>query len=422
MKFITINRSKTTEKLVDVITDYSTDSLWMPEKIPIINISWWRDIVEYDIYKIAAKIITIYLKDFLSTSEIETIVKTVLSFKIPVKKVHDKLYILELFHGPTQAFKDVGARFMASIFSKILKNKLPIKIVVATSGDTGGAVANAFSKTTIPVIILFPKDGVSAYQKSQIACWGKNVTAIEINGSFDDCQAIVKYILKVQSSTTKFISANSINLMRLLPQIVYYVYAYSQLKKNNIDTCNWIVPSGNMGNVCAGIIAHKMGMPANRFIIATNSNDTIPRYLKTLDWLPNTTVKTISNAMDVSIPSNWCRIEWLFNNNIDDIKKLISSYSVTETETKETITDVYKTYGLIIDPHTAVGWAIEKNIKGINLLISTAHPFKFANVVEKCINKVVEPTSKMRDILGKKLSIVSMSNNKQKVYSYIIGL
>jgi len=366
--------------------------LYMPSSIPLLTKLFFDNITELSDIEISVQIMLPFVEASLTESELKTIITETLSFPTPVVKVEKDIYALELFHGPTMAFKDVGARFMSRCLSRLSDKKIPTTVLVATSGDTGSAVANGFANVDgINVKILFPKNKISRFQEYQMTSMGGNIQALEVDGTFDDCQALVKRAFsdKKLNKQLQLSSANSINVARFLPQMLYYFLAYKQLK-SKIKGRNWIisVPSGNFGNLTAGIIARKMGLPIHTFIAANNSNDTFYNYLQTNKYIPRTSVSTFSNAMDVGVPSNFERIQHLYNSNIEAIKRDICAYRTNDEQTINEIRNTFLSTGYTLDPHGAVGlYALRyyMNKGQVGLFLETAHPSKFENIVKMAI-------------------------------------
>jgi threonine synthase len=359
--------------------------LFMPERIPSLQKEFFDNIEHHTFKDIALEISTAFLQEDLPGDVIYKIVSDAITFPVPVKQIESRTHFLELFHGPTLAFKDFGARFMAQLMSYFVKqqnNKLTI--LVATSGDTGGAVANGFYKTEgIEVIILYPSGKVSALQEKQLTTLGANITALEIKGTFDDCQRLVKAAFPDSGLQKKYqlSSANSINISRLIPQSFYYLEGYRQVHHKKLPVV-FSIPSGNFGNLTAGLIAKRMGLPVRRFIAAVNANDVFPNYLNSGKYEPKPSVKTVSNAMDVGTPSNFSRILSLYNNDIAAIKNDIISFSFSDEETIAAIENVYREYGYIMDPHGAVGylgWKKYGDENSCGVILETAHPAKFSD-------------------------------------------
>ena len=353
--------------------------------------------------------------------ELKGIIKNAFNFKVPLIKLGKNLYVLELFHGPTLSFKDFGARFMARIMNYFLKkSSQKLNIIVATSGDTGGAVAQGFyGLSNIKVYVLYPSKRISGLQEKQIATLGKNITALEVKGDFDDCQRLAKTALSDQELRRKIniSSANSINIGRLLPQMVYYFYSFQQFQslysKSYILNPIYVVPSGNFGNLAAGIFAKRSGLAIKKFIAAVNLNSGVPVYLKSGHLPKNKTIMTLSNAMDVGNPSNWARILDLYGHNRRKIKRDLEAIMISETKTKKIIRDIYKKYNYVIDPHTAVGVAaaLRQNQNEAKIVLATAHPAKFKNIVEKIIGVRIELPPTLRKIINKKKKSVILENN-----------
>ncbi|MFK7797422.1 MAG: threonine synthase [Aureispira sp.] len=365
--------------------------LFMPETIPTLSKDFFDNIDNYHDHEIALKALTPFTQSSIDEAALKQIIAETLSFPLPVVHVKDNLYSLELFHGPTHAFKDVGARFMSRCLAHFMQKKQTEKatILVATSGDTGSAVANGFYKVAgVDVCILFPKGKVSAYQEYQMSSLGENIQAIEVAGTFDDCQALVKEAFSdaTLQQQLNLSSANSINIARLLPQMLYYFFAYKALKAHQKEVV-FSVPSGNLGNLTAGIIAHKMGLPV-RFIAATNSNDTFYQYLQTGTYTPKPSVQTYSNAMDVGAPSNFERLMHLYNHQLEAVRAIIQSTTTGNQATVAQIKQIYEETGYILDPHGAVGMkSFEGRLRDneIGVFLETAHPKKFDQVVQQAV-------------------------------------
>ncbi|HTB53203.1 MAG TPA: threonine synthase [Ferruginibacter sp.] len=371
--------------------------LYFPETIPTVPKDLIENIDKYSNEEIAYQVIKPYVGDAIPEAELRRIVSETVNFDIPVVKITDDISALELYHGPTLAFKDIGARFMSRCLGYFVKDrKEKVIVLVATSGDTGGAVANGFYDVPgVEVVILYPSGKVSSVQEKQLTTLGKNIHALEVKGTFDDCQQMVKQAFTDEELTSKLFltSANSINVARWLPQQFYYFFAYKQwTDKKNPPVIS--VPSGNFGNICAGILAHITGLPIKHFIAACNANDIVPEYMQTEIYKPKKAVATISNAMDVGNPSNFVRILALFHNKFIDLKKVFSSVSISDEQTKATLQSVYQKTKYLLDPHGAVGYlALEdyqKTHRGQKgLVLETAHPVKFYDVVEPVIGEAV---------------------------------
>lgn len=380
--------------------------LFMPEEIPTLSDRFIGQIQDYSLQEIGLEILAPYTP--LDRNSLTGIIQNAFNFPAPVKQVGDHFQFLELFHGPTLAFKDFGARFMAQIMSHFRKEGDEINILVATSGDTGGAVASAFSGLEgFNVFILFPKGKVSALQQKQLTTWDDNIKALEVNGTFDDCQRLVKAAFGDQElrKQKSFASANSINIARLLPQMIYYFEAYKQAKSR--QELNIIVPSGNFGNLTAGLFAKRMGLPIKQFIAATNINDIVPQYLISGKYKPRVSRETLSNAMDVGDPSNFVRMLALYpsldeSSTWNKLGQVIGFEVVDDSKTLGNIKEVYEQYGYLIDPHTAVAYEAAKSHPGNNIIVSTAHWAKFESTIQKAIGSLPSLPAALTDLYIKK--------------------
>lgn len=375
--------------------------LYFPEHIPTFKKGFIESLVNLAIEEIAFEVIRPYVGNDISASALQDITAQTLSFPVPLVQVNEHIHSLELYHGPTLAFKDVGARFMSrclGYFTKDLKKE--ITVLVATSGDTGGAVANGFLGVEgVRVVILYPSGRVSKVQEQQLTALGQNVVALEVNGTFDDCQRMVKaaFANAELGAQLQLTSANSINIARWLPQQFYYLLAARQwTRKNPPVIC---VPSGNFGNLAAGVLAWKSGMPVQRFLAACNVNDVVPAYLRTGKYVPVKAQATLSNAMDVGDPSNWIRIEHLLDKDATLVQRMIAGATATDDDTVQTIDRVYREYQYTLDPHGAVAWwALENYLKANTnqrgYILETAHPVKFADTVQNALQREIElPTA-----------------------------
>uniref|UniRef100_UPI003753241A threonine synthase n=1 Tax=Flavobacterium sp. TaxID=239 RepID=UPI003753241A len=369
------------------------NGLYFPETITQLPQSFFDEIENLSNEEIAFEAIKQFVGNEIPETELKKIVSETLSFGFPLVKIEENVYSLELFHGPTMAFKDVGARFMSRCLAYFNKDKNKKNtVLVATSGDTGGAVASGFLNVKgVEVVILYPSGKVSDIQERQLTTLGENITALEVDGVFDDCQDMVKKAFNDADLKHKNLtSANSINIARWLPQMFYFFFAYKELKKFNkplIVSC----PSGNFGNICAGIIAKKLGLPLAHFVASTNENDTVPRFLENGIYNPKPSVATISNAMDVGNPSNFVRIQEMYNNDLEAFEKDFSSYSFSDEETKFIIKNIYINSGYVAEPHGAIGYlGLKKELQNYNdaigFFLETAHPIKFLDVVEPVLN------------------------------------
>ncbi len=381
--------------------------LYMPERIPVIPKAFFNNISEMSLPDIAYVVANTLFGEDIDSETLKNIVKDTLNFNIPLKHVTENRYVLELFHGPTLAFKDVGARFMARLLAHFNQKQNSegkvVNVLVATSGDTGSAVANGFLNVPgIRVFVLYPKGKVSPIQESQFTTLGGNITAFEVKGTFDDCQALVKSAFIDEELNEKMIltSANSINVARFLPQMFYYFYAYAQLAKNGKSLKHVVVsvPSGNFGNLAAGLIAKRMGLPIERFIAANNANDVFFKYLQTGEYNPQPSIATIANAMDVGAPSNFDRILDIYGNSHEAITTDIHGYTYDDEAIARTIRDTYRSTGYLLDPHGAVAYrALVKDLQPgeTGIFLETAHPAKFKDSVEEIIGGKVSIPSKL---------------------------
>lgn len=408
------------------------NGLFMPEYIPNLRSDFIKNLEQYSFQEIAFEVSKALLMDAIPEKDLQNIITNAITFPAPVVQLDDSTSILELFHGPSLAFKDFGARFMAQLMSYFnQKEEQELVILVATSGDTGGAVAAGFHKTPrIKVVILYPSGKVSPLQEKQLTTLGHNITALEVKGTFDDCQALVKkaFLDKKLTSQIRLSSANSINIARLIPQSFYYFEAYKQVKHLNKPVI-FCVPSGNFGNLTAGILAQKMGLPIQHFIAATNSNGVVPHYLNTGNYTPKPSIRTISNAMDVGNPSNFVRMTDIYSPEKgldtsegptwDTIKKAISGYGIDENATKKGVKEVFDKYDYTIDPHGAVGYIALKEYQKDNpnthgVILETAHPSKFIADVESILDKRVEIPERLACLADKQKKATLISTD----YSY----
>ncbi|HEX2629418.1 MAG TPA: threonine synthase [Chitinophagaceae bacterium] len=380
--------------------------LYFPEIIPTADKELIDNIEKYSNEEIAFRVIRPYVGDAMKEEKLLDIVKETINFPIPLVKVSDDTYSLELFHGPTLAFKDVGARFMSRCLSQFVEAGKKVIVLVATSGDTGGAVANGFYDVEgVEVVILYPSGKVSPVQEKQLTTLGKNIRALEVQGSFDDCQQMVKQAFADKELTNELFltSANSINVARWLPQQFYYFLAWKQwADKDHPPVIS--VPSGNFGNICAGILAHRSGLPAAHFIAACNVNDVVSGYLQTQQLQSKPAVPTLSNAMDVANPSNFIRILEIFHHEFPALKERLSSATITDAQTMQAIKDIYEKHHYLADPHGAVGWLALQRWLGNNpgnkgIFLETAHPVKFPSAVEAVTGKPVDIPAELNEIM-----------------------
>jgi threonine synthase len=387
--------------------------LYMPERINKLPKAFFDDIHTMSFRDIAYNVADAFFGEDVDSDALQDIVYDTLSFDCPVVKVKDNIYSLELFHGPTLAFKDVGARFMARLLQYFIRmegSKELVNVLVATSGDTGSAVANGFLGVEgIHVYVLYPKGKVSPIQECQFTTLGQNITAVEVDGVFDDCQALVKsaFMDEELNKHMRLTSANSINVARFLPQAFYYFNAYARMEAgSDIVVC---VPSGNFGNICAGLFAHEMGLPVKRFIAANNANDVFYNYLQTGNYEPKPTIQTLANAMDVGDPSNFARIYDLYGKSHDNITRLISGATYSDEQIKETMRKCYAETGYVLDPHGACGYrALEEQLKDgeTGVFCETAHPAKFKEKVDAILGIDTPIPERLANFMkGKKQSV-----------------
>jgi len=385
--------------------------LYFPSELTALPTSFYENIEAMGNVSIAFEAIKQFVGDDIPEADLKAILADVLSFNFPLVEVEKDVMALELYHGPTLAFKDVGARFMARCLGYFNKDKStaePVTVLVATSGDTGGAVASGFYEVEgVDVVILYPSGKVSDIQEKQLTTLGKNIAAMEVAGTFDDCQAMVKRAFLDEDflGKRKLTSANSINVARWLPQMFYYFFVYKKLKSQGKELV-FSVPSGNYGNICAGMIAQKLGLPIKHFVTGTNANNIVPNYLKTGAYNPKPSVATISNAMDVGAPSNFVRIQQLFDNDIETLRQKLSGYSYSDHETRAALQKLYSEKNYIADPHGAIGYlALKEFMDGaentIGVFLETAHPVKFIDVIPKNISEAIKIPEAIQGILSK---------------------
>lgn len=422
MKYYSTNRKASDVTLEEaVVKGLAADrGLYMPHNIRILPASFYEQIDQLSFQEIASQVADAFFGEDVPAETLKQIVYDTLSFDVPVVRVKENIYSLELFHGPTLAFKDVGGRFMARLLGYFIRKegKRQVNVLVATSGDTGSAVANGFLGVEgIHVYVLYSKGKVSEIQEKQFTTLGRNITAVEVDGTFDDCQALVKSAFMDQelNERMQLTSANSINVARFLPQAFYYFYAYAQMKKlgreKELVVC---VPSGNFGNITAGLFAKRMGLPVKRFIAANNQNDIFYQYLKTGQYAPKPSVQTIANAMDVGDPSNFARILDLYEGSHDAIASEISGETYTDDQIRETVQLTYDETGYLLDPHGACGYrALSENLQPgeVGVFLETAHPAKFLHTVEDIIGTDINIPEKLKAFMNGTKQSVPMSQN-----------
>ncbi|SHE48471.1 L-threonine synthase [Mariniphaga anaerophila] len=435
MKYYSTNKNTPDVTLKEAVVKglASDNGLFMPERIEKFSPSFFENIHKLSFNEIAFEVARKFFGEDVEESNLKEIVNSTLQFDCPVKQVANNTYSLELFHGPTLAFKDVGGRFMARLLNYFLAgNKKQVHVLVATSGDTGSAVANGFLGVEgIHVHVLYPKGKVSKIQESQFTTLGQNITALEVDGTFDDCQHLVKTAFLDAELNKKLLltSANSINVARFLPQAFYYFNAYARLKEKGILQNKKLVvsvPSGNFGNLTAGLFAKEMGLPVEQFLAANNENDVVYNYLKTGNYTPRPSVETIANAMDVGAPSNFARILDLYNHSHEKISSVIKGYRYTDEQIRQTIKNVFTQTGYLCDPHGACGYmALQEFLAPdqVGIFLETAHPAKFTETVEAVVGKgnVPLPQKLAAFMKGTKQSI-AMSKDFKSFKTYLSDL
>jgi len=417
MKYYSTNQTVPQVSLMEAVTKglAADNGLFMPERIDAFSSDFFDQIQKMSFQEISFEVAKKFFGEDVPEQTLKDLVYDTLCFDCPVVKVQESVYSLELFHGPTLAFKDVGGRFMARLLGHFLKGfSKEVNVLVATSGDTGSAVANGFLNVPgIKVYVLYPKGLVSDIQEKQFTTLGCNITALEVNGTFDDCQRLVKsaFLDEELNKAMVLTSANSINVARFLPQSFYYFNAYARLRQAGVKgDLVFSVPSGNFGNLTAGLFAKAMGLPVKRFIAANNENDIVYQYLKTGKYEPRASVSTIANAMDVGAPSNFARILDLYHQSHDQISSDMVGYRYSDTEIRETMKQVFEEENYMLDPHGAVGYrALKADLKKgeVGVFLETAHPAKFTETVESVLGKgtVVLPEKLEAFMKGEKLSI-----------------
>jgi threonine synthase len=410
--------------------------LYMPERIKKLPKEFFDTIETKSFQEIAYTVADAFFGEDVEADALKKIVYDTLSFDCPVVKVKDNIYTLELFHGPTLAFKDVGARFMARLLQYFIhkESKELVNVLVATSGDTGSAVANGFLGVEgIHVYVLYPKGKVSKIQESQFTTLGKNITAVEVDGVFDDCQALVKsaFMDEELNHHMKLTSANSINVARFLPQAFYYFNAYARMKEtlnSQLSTPNSqlviCVPSGNFGNICSALFGHEMGLPVKRFIAANNANDIFYKYLQTGKYEPKASVQTLANAMDVGDPSNFARIYDLYGKSHERISSLISGATYSDEQIRETMRQCYAETGYTLDPHGACGYrALQEGLKDneVGVFCETAHPAKFKETVDNIIGGDIQIPERLAAFMRGKKQSVEMTKNFDDFKAFLMS-
>lgn len=406
--------------------------LYMPVTIPVLDAEFLAHLDDYTLPEIAYKVASALLADDIPAADLKAIIDDAINFEAPVKALNGQTYVLELFHGPSLAFKDFGARFMSRIMAYFLKdNEQLLDVLVATSGDTGGAVALGFlGVPNTRVTILYPKGKVSDIQELQLCSNGQNIRAIEIDGTFDDCQDLVKQAFAdvELNSRMRLTSANSINISRLIPQTFYYFNAVAQLYREGKKKVVFSVPSGNFGNIGAGLLAYKMGLPVAQFIAATNANDTVPRFMETGLYETRPSVQTYANAMDVGAPSNWVRIMDLFEGDRVRLKELVKSYRYTDEQTVEAIAEIYTKFNYVACPHTAIAWLAVQEYKAqypsaedTFVFLSTAHPCKFPDIFTAEIAAKIDVPTQVEVLKRKERNAVPMQYDFEAFKAFLLS-
>ena len=403
----------------------SDNGLYMPERITALDESFWNDWKSMTFQDMAFRVIATYLQGSIPDEDLREIVDDAFNFAAPTVKLDDTHHVLELFHGPTLAFKDFGARFMARVMAWLTRNSdEPLTVLVATSGDTGGAVASAFHNVPgTRVVILYPSGKVSGLQEKQLTALGGNITALEVDGSFDDCQHMVKsaFLDAETASACHLTSANSINITRLIPQMLYYFEAARQLETEPV----FVIPSGNFGNLTACLMAMKMGLPVKHLVAATNVNDVVPQYLATSNYEPRPSVSTLSNAMDVGAPSNFARMLELFENNWEKMTQTIAGYAYDDTQTRQAMREVYEKFNYVIDPHGAVGYLASEawladHAGDTTVILETAHPAKFPETVaEELGEDAVSIPERLACLKNKEKVSIPMPSDPQALMEWL---
>lgn len=420
MKYYSLNRKAPEATFKEaVISGIAPDKgLYFPVNRKPLDKGFFDQIEQLSNEEIGFQLIEQFVDGEIPDQRLKEIIKETLCFDFPLVKIYPDVFALELFHGPTMAFKDVGARFMArclSYFNQYENDE--VTVLVATSGDTGGAVASGFLGVKgVKVVILYPSKKVSEVQEKQLTTLGQNITALEVDGTFDDCQAMVKnaFMDAAINDKIKLTSANSINVARWLPQMFYFAFAYKQLEDKNKKLAI-AVPSGNFGNICAGMMAQQLGLPIDHFIAATNSNRVVPNYLETGNYMPSRSVQTISNAMDVGDPSNFIRIQQIYNGDLNLLRENLSSFSFSDDQTRNAMKSVYEQTGYMLDPHGAVGYLGLESYRKNNpdtrgIFLETAHPVKFLEVIEPVIQQKIDYPPQILAVIDKEKVSVRISD------------
>lgn len=430
MFYSTNNRSLRVGLKEAILRSLPADNgLYMPVGLPVLPAAFWQKYRSLSFQEIGFEVAKAFFGEDVPEAALREIVDGTLGFDAPLVRLGERDHLLELFHGPTLAFKDFGARFMARLMAWLTRDdNRQLTVLVATSGDTGGAVASAFHQVPgTRVVILYPKGKVSGLQEKQLTALGGNITALEIEGSFDDCQAMVKaaFLDRALAERLNLTSANSINLARLVPQSFYYIHAARQLPEGTLPT--FVVPSGNFGNLTAGLLAMKLGLPVAHFVAATNRNNVVPAFLESGSYAPRPSIATISNAMDVGAPSNFVRLLELFDGSWKDIRQHLSGFSFSDGETRAAIREVHASCGYPIDPHGAVGWLAAKawraqHPEATTITLETAHPSKFPDVMNEELGPDAVPIPERLAVLADQPKVaIEMSSNADQLKEWLLN-
>ena len=431
MKFYSTNNKDVKADLKQAVTQglAPDNGLYMPEHIPALPDSFFEQLPNLSFQEIAFRVTKHLLGEDVPEQELRRITDHTIAFDAPLIAIEENIYSLELFHGPTMAFKDFGARFMSQLLGYFAREQSrEVVVLVATSGDTGSAVANGFLGVEgVKVIVLYPSGKVSDIQEKQFTTLGQNITAIEIDGTFDDCQALVKKAFLDEELKRKYFltSANSINIARLIPQSFYYFYAYAKLASRKMPVV-FSIPSGNFGNLTGALLARKMGLPITTLVAATNANDVVPAYLNNEIFAPRASQQTISNAMDVGNPSNFSRMQDLFNQDYAALKEAIKGFAFSDEETRAAMRHVYATTQYVLDPHGAIGYLglkkflLNDRTEAIGVFLETAHPAKFKDVVEETLAQPVAIPSELQKFLGRAKQSVPMKKDFSLFKTYLM--
>ncbi len=404
------------------------NGLYMPSVIPQLSHDFIAGCHELSFTDIAFEVSRALIGDEIPTDVLRSLIDDAFNFEVPLVQLDSNVHVLELFHGPTFAFKDFGARFMARLFGYFLEQSdNEINILVATSGDTGSAVAQGFLGVPgVSVTLLYPSGKVSDLQEKQLTTNGHNITALEVTGTFDDCQKMVKeaFLDTDLNQKLNLTSANSINVARLIPQSFYYMYAWSRLKEVSEEIA-FCVPSGNFGNLSGGLLARKMGMPVDHFVAATNVNDIVPHYLQTGNFEPKPSIQTLSNAMDVGNPSNFPRMQTLLGNDFKEIAGHIEGFAYDDEATLETISEVYDKFDYFFCPHSAIGYLgikafLDSHTNFTGICLATAHPAKFMETVDRATGSDVDVPLALEEVMGKAKDSIVIGNQYEDLKSYLM--